>query len=607
MGIIHDTHNLNIIYEVIDIKDPELPGARKINKARIERAKNKYIEILNGLAHGKRPNSKEEKRVAALFGLKASPRDFRRAANDIRCQVGQRDRFQKGLIRSGAYMPTIRRIFMQKGLPVDLSYLPHVESSFNPDAYSKFGAAGIWQFTRSTGKRFMTIDYTVDERRDPILSSEAAAELLKENYQKLGEWSLALTAYNHGASGMLRAKQKYQDYEAIFKHYQSRLFRFASRNFYSEFLAAREIAKNYEHHFGNLKLHRPIDHPEIVLTGYMAINDIAEALNVDKEDIQRLNPALRKPVFSGEKYIPKGFRLRLPAGGLLASNSPVPEFPPHMVKTAQKRSLFYRVEKGDTAGKIARMHKVDLDDLIAANNLGRRATIYPGQNLRLPGSGGKPITLAMAEAPEKETKVIDSQESDASPSPDIEPASSPPSPIVEAAAAITPAAKAEVSKPEPIINPTLVVGDLQVEQASKRNGKPLGVIQVAVEETIGHYADWLNVSSAEIRRLNGMRYGQHIRIHQKLKIPLHKISKASFEEKRFEYHQELVEDFFNAYRVDQIQTYRIRKGDNIWKLCYEVFEVPLWLFQTYNVGLDLTDLQTSQSVRIPVVERNASG
>ena len=85
------------------------------------------------------------------------------------------------------------------------------------------------------------------------------------------------------------------------------------------------------------------------------------------------------------------------------------------------------------------------------------------------------------------------------------------------------------------------------------------------------------------------------------------MSKASFEEKRFEYHEELVQDFFNAFRVDQIQTYRIRKGDNIWKLCYEVFEVPIWLFQTYNAGLNLTELRMSQAVHIPVVEKIASG
>ena len=596
-GILHDNENLNIIYEVIDLKDYDLPGSRKVNKARIKRSKDQYVRILHRLASGNKPASKEEKRVAALFGPGANPGDFRKAVGNIRCQVGQKDRFRKGLIRSGAYLPAIRDILRQKGLHTDLSYLPHVESSFNPAAYSKSGAAGIWQFTRSTGKRFMAIDYTVDERRDPIISSSAAAELLKQNYKKLGDWPLALTAYNHGVSGMMRAKRRHGSYEAIFKKHQSRLFRFASRNFYSEFLAAREVAKNYKKYFGNLKFHRPENHPQIVSPGYMAINDIVNVLKVDRNEIIRLNPSLRKPVLRGEKYIPKGFRLRLPADALVTSAQTDFAFPPDMIKTRQKRSRFYQVEKGDTVGKIARMHRVPLDDLIMANSLGRRAVIYPGQNLRLPAPGEKTKQLASAENPPEH--LVSSKST--SPSPPKAEA------VVAASLPPTAAAMFETKQPEPIINPTLVVGDLQIKQVTTRNGKRTGVIQVVVEETIGHYADWLQVSAGEIRRLNGIRYGKHIRVDQRVKIPMDKISKERFEEKRFEYHEELVQDFFSAFRVDQVQTYHIRKGDNIWKLCNEIFEVPLWLFQTYNVGLDLGDLKMSQPVRIPVVEKIASG
>jgi len=445
-GILHDIKNLKIVYAVIDLKDRDLPGSRRVNRARVKRSKDQYVRILHRLARGNGPDSKEEKRVAALFGSGAKHADYRKAAGNIRCQVGQKDRFRKGLIRSGAYLPIIRDILRQKKLPLDLSYLPHVESSFNTAAYSKFGAAGIWQFTRSTGKRFMTVDYTLDERRDPIISSSAAAELLKENYKKLGDWPLALTAYNHGASGMMRAKRKHGNYEAIFKHHRSRLFRFASRNFYSEFLAAREVAKNYKKYFGNLKFHRPANHPQIVLPGYMAINDIVNVLKVDKKEITRLNPSLRKPVLRGEKYLPKGFRLRLPSEGLTASAQTNFTFPPNMIKTRQKRSRFYRVEKGDTAGKIARMHRLPLDDLILANSLGRRATIYPGQNLRLPAPGEIPKQLARAEKIKKKTENLVSSKS-----------STPPPPKVKAVVVSSPlpeTAKFETKQPEPTINPT---------------------------------------------------------------------------------------------------------------------------------------------------------
>ena len=93
---------------------------------------------------------------------------------------------------------------------------------------------------------------------------------------------------------------------------------------------------------------------------------------------------------------------------------------------------------------------------------------------------------------------------------------------------------------------------------------------------------------------------------RKVKIPLNKTTKAEFEEKRFEYHQEVVQDFFNVYRVNQIQTYHIKRGDNIWSLCKEDFEVPFWLFLTYNEGLDLKEIKASQPVKIPVVEKITS-
>ena len=109
---------------------------------------------------------------------------------------------------SGQYMIFLKKIFKKYDLPEELIVLPHVESSFNYKAYSSAGAAGIWQFTRGTGKQYLKISYEVDERLDPILSTEAAAKLLKRNYEVLGSWPLAITAYNHGAYGMKRAVKK---------------------------------------------------------------------------------------------------------------------------------------------------------------------------------------------------------------------------------------------------------------------------------------------------------------------------------------------------------------------------------------------------------------
>ena len=214
-GVLHDSRRLDIIYGVIELVDPDRHGGRKTNKKRIKKAKKKYKAILAKLMRGETPAGPVEKKVARMFGPRTKPAEYRSAMRRIRCQTGQKDRFRDGIIRSGAYIDEIKRIFRNRGLPEDLAYLPHVESSFNPKAYSKFGAAGMWQFTRSTGKYYMKVGYTIDERRDPIISSHAAAKLLKHNYRKLKNWPMAITAYNHGVSGMLRARRKKGSYERI--------------------------------------------------------------------------------------------------------------------------------------------------------------------------------------------------------------------------------------------------------------------------------------------------------------------------------------------------------------------------------------------------------
>ena len=159
----------------------------------------------------------------------------------------------------------------------------------------------------------MKVGYTVDERWDPLRASHAAARLLKKSYKILGQWPLALTSYNHGISGMQRAKRSKGGYEAIFKGYRSRSFKFASRNFYSEFIAARDVAKNYKKYFGALTLERPVKGREMILKGYVSIKDLADHLNIEPTRLRSLNPSLREPVFKGQKYIPKGFALRLPS------------------------------------------------------------------------------------------------------------------------------------------------------------------------------------------------------------------------------------------------------------------------------------------------------
>lgn len=157
---------------------------------------------------------------------------------------------------------------------------------------------------------------------------------------------------------------------------------------------------------------------------------------------------------------------------------------------------------------------------------------------------------------------------------------------------------------KPFLNSDIVRANLDVEHLRRHKGRLIGSIRVEVEETLGHYAEWLEISAGEIRRLNGFRYGKPIRINESLMLPLHKVTKAEFEERRFEFHKRLAEDFFAAFRIEKLQTYTIKRGDNIWTLSKEQFEVPLWLIKKLNAHLDLSNLHPSQELLIPIIEKN---
>jgi membrane-bound lytic murein transglycosylase D len=678
-GLIHDNRDLSIIYEVIDLVPEGQSGERATNKARVERAKEKYRRILRSLAGGGAARTDEEKKVLAFF-RGASSSQLLQAVDAVRFQRCLKDHFRDGLVRSGAYLAEIKKIFRGYNLPEDLAYLPHVESSFNYKAYSKFGAAGIWQFTQSTGKRFMTIDYTLDERRDPIRATHAAARFLKENHSKLGSWPMALTAYNHGPNGMMRAKNQHGTYEKIFNNYDGKLFGFASRNFYSEFIAAREVAKNYRKYFGNVKLAEPVSFVEVAIPGYAPIKELSRHFKVDLITLAELNPALRAPVFEGRKHVPKGYKLRLPGknGEMAKLASRIPD---KAFAEKQQRSRFYQVQKGDSAGAIARKHGLKLVDLLTANGLNAKATIYMGQNLRIPTRDEKVVLLAKVEPPavdrlpakaaksKKEVREIVTLKAETvkkaisprkkeGPVPQAEaPAAVPAPPPVRQAEAPAPTSEqlaavvaeqlpqagkqveektaapavaaaeepvrekttvaeeeqAEFNQPavvdelpkvpleEPAFNPEVVTADLLVADSRIEKGRSVGFIQVEVGETLGHYADWLQVPTSSIRRLNGLRFGHPIKLDQRLKLEFTKVSKEDFEEKRYEYHKEIEEDFFAVYKIEGARLYRIKSGDNIWRLCRDEFDLPFWLIRKFNTAHDFNNLKLDEQLIIPVV------
>ncbi|HEX9851550.1 MAG TPA: lytic transglycosylase domain-containing protein, partial [Woeseiaceae bacterium] len=248
-GVLHDNRNLSVVYETVPMPETTSRAARN---GKVEKRREHYRAILRTLASGKREGlDAEQQRVLALWPADISNGELREAMTRIRFQHGLSDRFRQGLVRAGRWRDHVHNEFGQLGVPLQLAALPHVESSYNPDARSHVGASGIWQFTRSTGRRFMQVDHVLDERNDPFIATRAAARLLAYNYSIAGNWPMAITAYNHGLAGVRRAMRAYGDSALvdILRNYDGRTFGFASRNFYVAFLAAMEVDQNPEKFF----------------------------------------------------------------------------------------------------------------------------------------------------------------------------------------------------------------------------------------------------------------------------------------------------------------------------------------------------------------------
>ena len=746
-GLIHDSSSLGVVYEVL--RFPKGAGPRTQRRL-VKAAKKRYKNILLALAKGKREDlSDDQARVLALWPEGVSNKSLRAATRRLRFQLGQSDKFQAGLARSGIWEAHIREILSDMGLPVELVALPHVESSFNPKARSRVGAAGLWQFTRSTGRRFMRIDRSVDERMDPYLATVAAAKLLSHNYVATGTWPLAITSYNHGTAGMRRAARKIgtKDISRIVREYKSRRFGFASRNFYVAFLAAVEIHFNPDKYFNVIPRHSAPPTQLVRVPDYVSIATLQQVLGIDRDVLREHNPALRPSVWRGAKYVPRGYELRIPASEarteVLAALSQISEDERY---GSQTRDRYYKVRRGNTLAGIAKHFEIDIDDLVAVNGLPNRHRIWAGQVLALPLPDGVKVdpaaqvpsagpvpaqpeptlvaengqytvrrgdsvwliarrlgvneeTLASlndlgdgdrihvgqvlrVEAEKPAPVVVAAATIDGEPAPDAILIAGIEAPAAESADGVGAAMAGEgtstapatqpivlaAGEPTLVIEATQVVGDTtpgvaataeetppagaaeaatevaedatpehvsdgliaRVEQAEPASAEeaeaiaptlPLTVqpdlsadpsdysvvandsIEVQAAETLGHYADWLELRAWRLRQLNGMRYRQPVVIGQRLSLDFSRVSASDFEHRRVAYHRSLQESFFKSNRIAGTSTHVIRQGESLWILARRTYEIPIWLLRQYNPDLDFDAIDIGATVTVPRVER----
>ncbi len=329
--VIHDRIHVNLIYDIADESnvDSKLSGVDHALKE---------IQADPDTTENLSLTAKQIRDAIVAADLPVTKSAIDQLIENVHTQRGVKERFRDGVVRSGKYVESFRRIMEGQGVIPELALLPLVESSFQ-NAKSKAAALGVWQFTRSTGKLYMNINKKGDDRLDPLKSTHAAARLLNDNYRALGSRPLAITAYNHGRGGMVRAKSEVgEDLTKIIAEYRGPVFGYASMNFYSEFMAAVEVYQNYQEYFGDLILDQP------------APGTIPKLVTVKTSTATKAKTTL------------------------VASKAPARK------ATATKAASKYKVRNGDTLYDLAERFGTSIRDLMAKNNLSR-PHIYAGQML----------------------------------------------------------------------------------------------------------------------------------------------------------------------------------------------------------------------------------
>jgi membrane-bound lytic murein transglycosylase D len=334
------------------------------------------------------------------FGLEVLPKDRPKQSQEfdipivINAKVEQfiqyfqttaRKAFSNWLARSEKYIPTMRNLLKENGLPEDLVYLALIESGFNPYAYSRSKASGPWQFIYPTGKRYgLRANWWIDERRDPEKSTIAAAKYLKDLYDMFECWYLAAAGYNAGEGKIATAMKRYrtEDFWELTKY---RYLKRETKDYVPQMIAAALIAKDPEKYgFIGIEYQEPLSYDKVKVPEVTDLRLIAKVCEVTIEEIKELNPELSrwctppdfpdyeiKIPFGKKELFLKNFEILYPGEKF--------QFKTHMVK------------KGDTLSKIAKLYRIDPEPILEINRLNKKSQLSIGMNLLIPLPKGKEI------------------------------------------------------------------------------------------------------------------------------------------------------------------------------------------------------------------------
>jgi len=329
-GVLHDAEEIDFIYSVMDFSD--IDKLQTLNARTREKLKQKAVDeekkkILNRLERVMAAKSEKDvdRQDREMFKVRDSLNPQR-----LRFQLGQKDRMQKAIFISGRYLEDFERIFRENNLPIELTRLVFVESSFNVLARSKVGASGLWQIMPSTARPFRMMTSTSDRRNHPLDATKLAARVLRMNHDLLNSWPLAITGYNHGPTGVLKMTQKYKtrDVADLVQNARSRKsFGFASRNFYASFLAALEVEKKASKYFPNVLWSQKLPGEPLKLPVSVKYSELVSWFSGDDIKAQVFNPHFTRAVMAGHHAIPARSWIQVPRH----------QFPKVLAKLAKKK------------------------------------------------------------------------------------------------------------------------------------------------------------------------------------------------------------------------------------------------------------------------------
>lgn len=349
--------------DVLDL--PKVPNEISAPKYRADVQK-RMVEItdaLNKLTSKEKPKdlSPLEQKIAEIL-KKNSLDNESDLVKRLRSQSGLKSQFGLGLKLSGRYIDEVKAVLVSQGLPAELVALVFVESLWNLNAVSHAGASGPWGFVRDTALRSgIFVNRFTDERLDPVVAAYGAAQFLKKAKEGLGEWPLAITAYNYGYAGMLRAVSALEtkDIAKVIAEHESPIFGYASKNYYLEFLAALHVYTNREKYFPGLSADQPWNYELVQILRPIEVRDLVQSKAISKEHLAAYNPGLTRYTVDGHEVIPAQYTLRVPKGSSKIFYDRVKKIPESKREQAKwKISTKYHAKGNETLELIARKNGI---------------------------------------------------------------------------------------------------------------------------------------------------------------------------------------------------------------------------------------------------------